>query len=77
MQQHNKYLLFLKSSTALLSCKNALKFHINNQNVVCKSLVLKYISSPLKAQSFIENISNNSTFEKNQVQNQIRSDYLD
>jgi len=69
MQQQNKHLLSLKS-TALLNCKNDLKFHIHNQNAVCKCLVLNYIRSLPKAQSLIENISSKSTFEEIRVQNQ-------
>lgn len=41
----NTSLLVLTSSTALLSCRNALAGHSYNPNAVCKTLVLNYISS--------------------------------
>lgn len=44
MQQQTSSLV-LTSSTALLSCRNALTRHSYNANAVCKTLVLNYISS--------------------------------
>lgn len=49
----NKSLLVLTSSTALLSCRNALTRHSYHPNAVCKTLVLNY-KSTLKHNHLLE-----------------------